>query len=374
MSKFFRRFLCGGSAGPRPRRRRAVEIWLEPEGMPQQKIGPVAIRHFARLLSAVFAVQMHLGPRAARGAPTRGFGLWSLLTLVCAGFGVRPASAAELAGATLRVARAEGAEDCPDESALARSIAALGGASGAVRPGEYVATIQSTGRKTGVREIKLRTESCGNLAEATSVALAVLLDLVAESKDAPAAPPESAALDAPPAPRPKTERLALGVGIQSGAGYGLLGEAVSPLLGGRIGLGARRVELVLAGVWIAPRDIDHAPGSVEVGLAALRLDGCWWSTPRENSGVGMCLGLSGGRVWGEGAGFDANYAVVRPWLAAAFGASLRARLTVRVALRFALSALVPLHAETFSVTGSGPAYETLPLAAVLETGPELSIW
>ena len=62
------------------------------------------------------------------------------------------------------------------------------------------------------------------------------------------------------------------------------------------------------------------------------------------------------------------------WFAAAGGFFYRVHLTERAALRIGFSALIPLHTEVFSVAGAGEAFETPPVAALFELGPELTIW
>jgi len=244
-----------------------------------------------------------------------------------------------------------------------------------------MATLRSTGNKPGVRELSVGGDSCANLAEATSVALAVLLDLVREPPrppdpaPTPAPAPPPAPLPASPAPKPTPRRsVVLAAGITSGVGYGLLGDAASAALGGRLIVAAPQLELLLGGAWLPSRDIDHAPGSVEVGLSLLRADGCLSWEPRTESGPGVCLGLGLGRLSGEGSGFDEDYSVARPWIAAAAGFFYRLHLTERAALRFGFSALIPLKTEAFSVVGGGQAFETPPVAALFELGPDVTIW
>lgn len=345
------------------------------------------------------------------GPQVRRFLRWyfAALALVCAALGSRRAAAVEIAGAEVEVVKAPSAQDCPDAVELARAVTALGTAEGDTRapnlalrvevefsagPSGYQAVILSSGRKQGRRQLSMPGPSCVELAEATSVALAVLLDLIAEPEasetPAPAQPEPEPRFEpkpqAEPEPQPVvsaprasrqpesgTREATFAVGVGGGASYGLAGPKPWPLLSARLVLSSAPFEIATGAFWSPSRHIPVDPGTVEVMLAGLRLDGCW-SPEAEPAGPGLCGGLVGGWLRGEGSGFDDDRAVTRPYLAASASASWRFALSRRGALRVALSAVVPWHEESFTVAPSATAYTTEPVAAMLEIGPELRIW
>jgi hypothetical protein len=135
------------------------------------------------------------------------------------------------------------------------------------------------------------------------------------------------------------------------------------------------VEIGAGGFWAPGRSVPFEPGSVFVSLAAGRAGGRIRLVRSKNFNLGGRAELLLGAISGEGRGYDVPDDATELWGAASIGASGRYELDRHFGLRFALSAFVPFRSQSFSVTlGDEPptdVYESLPVAAVLEFGPEL---
>src|SRR3954469_3360988 len=126
-----------------------------------------------------------------------------------------PAFAEPVPGGDVRVERGEGAVDCPTEKELVQSALALGSAPGDAATGSnisvrfdrdgtaYRALVSSSGQKTGERELRTDDSDCRRLADAVTVVVAVLLDIVpAEAAASFDVARPAPAPTAPPAPAP----------------------------------------------------------------------------------------------------------------------------------------------------------------------------
>ena len=309
-----------------------------------------------------------------------------------------------IAGGELRVRRTESAADCPDEQALGASTLALGARRSEVSSGEldvevvldrdetsYVARIRVTGRKSGEREIRSPGERCESLAEATSVALAILFDLLPKEPEPP--DPPALPLATPPPPPPVEPRRDVAppaieparqlgpipiarVGTYAGLASGLLG----PGLSGQVGAGfrapvMRSLELGAGGFWAPGRDFAHGPGTVSVSLVAGRADVTFRLLGNERIELAARLGVSTGAIVGSGTGYDDEDTAVEFWLAPCLGAAGRWDFTSRWALALSTTLLVPYRTQTFSVNGvAGKAFEGAPAAVLVELGPELAFF
>src|SRR5262249_4441318 len=110
----------------------------------------------------------------------------------------------------------------------------------------FVATLRTSGRSQGRRELSAAGPSCDALAHATSVVLVVLLDLL--PPDEPALPRPS---EVPPSRATIAEKSELfeyfALGARAGVEYGVFGRALSASFGGGVRVRLARVELALAG-------------------------------------------------------------------------------------------------------------------------------
>ena len=315
----------------------------------------------------------------------------------------RPASEAsarenEIAGFELSVARTPQARDCPDAPELSAATARVG-TGPTPREDEpekapllthvvfdrdaqgYSAEIRSTGRKSGVRVLRDAGETCAPLAEATTVVLAVLLDLLPESAEPPApapvaAPSPAAATPAAspgPAP-PRRQSVVVTVGVDGGVAVGLLDQVAAGTLGAALRPSYGRWELGVGALWAPTRNFPFASGSVDVMLLSGRIIGCGWLTPSASrSGLAACAGVLFGVLRGEGHDFDQNRSTTQFWPLAEVGLRGRVVLGEKWGLRFGVSGLVPLRRLTFSVERLAVAYETPSFGALFELGPELRL-
>jgi hypothetical protein len=318
----------------------------------------------------------------------------SLVALSAQGFPV--------AGDELRVTRSQTAADCPDEAALAAATLEHG-ARPPVPPADvltvtvelerdatgYVARIATIGRKTGTREIRAPGETCAELVELTSVALAILFDLLPpEAPEPPALVPLPSAPPMPASPRseprepqPTTPEIKsnperrIGSATVYGAGaYGLLGDVFTGVAGGALHLQvSRTLEVGAGGFWAPGRTISFEPGSVSVSLVAARLELAGFAS-FGSLALGARVELGIGSLQAEGDGFDLDHTPTELWLAAGAGAVTRLELSRLFALRAGISGFIPYRSQTFSVQGAGTAFESSPLAAVVELGPELAFY
>jgi hypothetical protein len=316
---------------------------------------------------------------------------WFLSLVLLAGLGAaRTADAADLAGAHITVSAEPGAEDCPDADGLAQRVRSLWMAPETnpaplrislhfVRaPNGYSAELQSFGRKTGTRHLSTTATSCASLSDAATVALALLLDMEPILRVEPSRPPEVSARTAASSHKPPERAGApfeLALLAKAGAGFSLLGNAVSGVFSAS--LLVRRGPFATEGqaFWSTPRDFAHGPGFVKVGLWGGGLDACYQGSSLARSlRLRPCAGVRLGKLSGEGERFDANYTSAQAWVALA--ASLNLELQLRPYARFVLgfSLLAPLHEHKFHVDGSGPAYQSRVLAGLAQVGTEFAIW
>lgn len=313
------------------------------------------------------------------------------------------AAAVPLVGGELRVRRTEAASDCPDELALSASTMALAGPAteASSSPLEvdvvldrdesgYVARIDAQGRKSGEREIRSTSEQCTGLADATSVALAILFDLLPAQPAASepsgslpsreparqAVPPVAEPVVAPSKPPGTARALVVGLAMQGGLASGLLGHALTEHLGAALRVRvSRRLELGAGAFWAPGRAVSHGPGTVSVSLVAGRGDVT--VSVVENGGVelGVRAGISAGALRGNGAGYDHDHEAMVLWLAPGVGAVGRWRVSRRWAFTLSTTLLMPHRSQTFSVEEvPGTAFEGAPAAVLFELGPELALF
>jgi hypothetical protein len=289
------------------------------------------------------------------------------------------AGLAQALAADLSVAKGPGAEDCPDRSALGEAIEAIlkrpiavpAGAGETLRVevlfsrqgDRYLAALRLRGAKRGERLLDDRGSTCSALAEATSVTLALLLDRDLER------PPETAAPREPAAPATQTDR---GLGTMGRLSV-LAGPAIGfvPLtslgVGAAVELQQGPVSVGIAGRHVVAQSTPFGPGSVRVALTMADARICGWlplSGPALRTA--LCAHGAGGRLAGEGAGYDTSSDATLLWLAAGAGAGLGGTLGTRWHWGLGTSIFFPLRKQTFSVQNAGVAYETGRVGAAID--------
>jgi len=318
------------------------------------------------------------------------FGFWALG--IFALLPQRARAATEIAGATLEVKSAAGAESCPDAEALREQTSKLGTPQGSERAplrveveflangAGYRAIVRTSGSTEGTRELTADGPSCEPIAAATAVFLAVLLDLLPAS-EAPALRAESAVVPAEPAllrensaaPSARVPGLlrSVGVGAHVIAGYGLLGPTVSESFGGEGRLRFGHAELSLGGFAGPARSVDYAPGSVAVNLAAGHVGLCAYLDARgDRLELGACATLLLGQLRASGEGFYEDKQASSFWIAGAIGATLAVPLARHWALRVGLDAVIPFRQYTLEVDRVGVVFDSSALGLALAFGPE----
>jgi hypothetical protein len=291
-----------------------------------------------------------------------------------------PVHATELAGASLDVRRAAGAEDCPSANELKLQTLALGAPpkesaepltvqvdfhrSGA----EFVVDVHTTGRAIGTRQVDAAGPTCAPLAKATAVLLGVLLDLRPRESA-----PVQEMLRAPTPPPPTRSGLLHDVafGARADVAVGLLGPAFSPALDVVARARLRRFDIGLGGFGLLNRSIELAPGTVDVGLLGGSLVVCgYWARLRALE-LGACATLLAGSFHGQADGYFTNRERASLWLAGGIGATLALELGPRWALRAGIDAVVPFQSYRPEIDLVGRAYRPSPVGAFVGLGPEL---
>lgn len=307
------------------------------------------------------------------------------------------AEANEIVGFELSVARTPEAADCPDAPAVAAAVQQVGSDPTRRAPDAeagplvteiifdrdstgYFAEVRSTGRKTGVRVLRNGAPTCAPLAEATTVVLAVLLDLLPEAASEPApatvfvAPSSSAgAAPAPARPAAPPHRpIAVALGVEAGVGAGVFEDVGVASLGGAVRPSYGRWELGAGVLWVPTRSLPYMDGHVDVTLLGARLTGCVWVvTFGSRVGLAGCAGVLLAALRGHGDGFDHDFPATLFWPVAEAGLRGRFALGGRLSLRLGVTGLLPMRRLTFSVERLAVAYETPSLGVLAEIGPEL---
>jgi hypothetical protein len=306
--------------------------------------------------------------------------------------------------ATISVEASSEASDCPDREQLTREVEhilhrSLGSTADSgpalevsvrfsrARDG-YTALVRSLGPKPGERELRDRGASCAALAEAASVAIALLLDKeLAEPSTEPAPSPAPApAPAAPPIPiaskpmaaegaassAPSQRHFELRPSFELGASTGL-GSAPAAI--GTLGLGVRLERALTLDLLVAAesaRSTEFAAGSVRTSLLLVALRGCyrWGNTVA----VGPCLTLARGWLTGEGVGYAAAQSAELRWLGAGAGVVAEGPVWGRLSWLVTGTLWLPLQRSSFSLENGGTAWESSRLAGTLGAGLAFALW
>ncbi|MFT3773665.1 MAG: hypothetical protein QM820_50465 [Minicystis sp.] len=328
---------------------------------------------------------------------------------------VTPARAAGLP--SLVVHRTEDAADCPDARALADKVAeqmrrpALTPLADVVPGAErgldvqiykssegYTAVIQAGGK---TRQMSDRGPSCGGLAAALAVSIAVLLDTeplppAPEPPPAPAPPAPPPAVTAPPPqplrpPPPSIEderpsdvrrfRVAIAASPVITAGV------LRPFAGGvtseaevRFG----RFSVAGGAFALIGQTIDYPPGQVTVSLTAGLLRGCVAPVSIGGSSAGggedeairfaLCFDMLAGAIRGVGQGFKTDRTTTLPWAAVGPSALFAQRIWGPLSWGARAMLVIPVLKQSFFVDNLGTAFAPSSLGGALDVGLRVSIW
>jgi hypothetical protein len=311
----------------------------------------------------------------------------------------RPGSAGaeDLPGGRIEVFRSPAAVRCPDGASLVRELTSRmteeGGRERArgelfirVRIDQestsFVAAIEVTGRKQGVRTLKTAGPGCEALSDALLVALLVLLDEDPERAVARPDPTPAAAApagEAPPPAESSEQPGALDFDAWLGAGgaitYGIPDD-FSFALFGELTLRFPRWEASAGVFWAPPRDVPFESGTVTVRVWGARLRGCVAVAHEPGYRLSGCGSLVLASLTGEGEGYDdGGKATIAPWWLAGVGPDFRWFFAARWALGVSGSVLFSPFRESFTIGGLvRPAYETRPVLGWLGADLAVQIW
>jgi hypothetical protein len=300
-------------------------------------------------------------------------------------------------GAAIEVERANGAEDCPSsdeltsnvEHILQRSLASDPSTGEALRVSvnftassdEYSAEVRSLGAKPGERALKDRGRNCSALAEAVSVAIALLLDKELEhrqtepAKPAPTQPAKSTAkgnAGGEPEASSAAKALELRVSFEGGAAPGFVGSN-PPLLSEQVGVRLRQGWLFDAGFnAVLPGTTHFEEGEVRSTLLFASVRACY--TWGERFFVGPCALLGLGRLQGVGIGYPVVASQDLLWTAAGGGVVAEGPVWGRVFWGASGSLWLPTRQSTFSVENLGIAWKSSIVAGSVAARLGFRIW
>jgi hypothetical protein len=275
------------------------------------------------------------------------------------------ARATEISGAELSVVRDVTTADCPDAKELERRVLALWMAPAAKSPLHvevrfartpigYDADLRASGARAGTRRLSTSAATCAPLAEAVTVALALLLDmepLPVPAREPPHETPTTRRHEiAPPERRPPPFDLGLSSGL--GLSLGVLGSQPAGVMSAS--MLARRGHFAAEAVafFVAPRTFDYEPGFVKVGLWGGALNACYRTRVAGERGVAWrpCIGFRGGQLSGEGARYDVNSTASQAWFALAGSTHVELPLSARA--RFISGLMLWLPGTSSPSTGA----------------------
>jgi hypothetical protein len=211
---------------------------------------------------------------------------------------------------------------------------------------------------------------CAPIAQAVAVVLATMWGSEGDEPEAPRAPEPPRERMADRAPAPSIPRPVVGPRWDLELGPALVAGIVrpaAPALLGEIAFGRAPWSVALSALWVPDQGLDVSPGTVHVQLVSGGARVCGFVG--HAASFGICGRLIGGMLLASASGFDVDSQRTRPWFAAGLEAFVDGPLgTPWLRYRGAAGALAPLHAETFSVAGAGPAYDTPALGGLFTLG------
>lgn len=298
-------------------------------------------------------------------------GLLALGSLAFPALGPRVARAQPV-----RVERDSGAASCPDSEQLGARLARLRPSQPPESATRYsvhftsqgaeltasIAVQGETGADPRVRVLNARGPSCEVLAQAASVALALMLDA-----DTQAPAPEKAETPVvqrvPEAPVVVTRAEPVMRATLTAGGGALLGvtQPIIPVFLGEVGLEQHRYRADIGALGAPVQRFGFGPGSLREWLLAGSLRGCVLPYRGAAFSIGSCVGAYVGVLDVRARGYTRNAQRKQLW--AALPIELFVAYTrLPLALELSAAALIPLRRPDFSLDGLGPAYESWPVA------------
>jgi hypothetical protein len=290
--------------------------------------------------------------------------------------------------------------ECPDGKTVEREVSRLLGGAPAARPFTAVAEVTHedarwrvqlrTQSAENVGDRAIESETCGELADATALVLAMAIDpaRVAATRASPVAPAADAGIDvlttvnvippstpatastaptavptappsSPPRPPPPRRTFAIGPYVLGDVGA-LPNPGVGPGLAFAWTPGALRLQLT--GLFF-PANTARLPfsrgGTFE--LYGAHAAGCY-EVLVDVFEIGPCVGVEVGALKGTGFGINKQTPALAFWAAPSVGGAFAWRIGSSFALRLELAALFPLQRPEFVLDGVGGVHRP---AAVL---------
>lgn len=297
----------------------------------------------------------------------------------------------------LVVQRAPAAADCPDAAALAVRVETLAGKKAFVPAADvgggfafevqilksdegYTAIVLAAGKS---RQIADPGPTCGSLADALALTLAILVDADEPPPVAPPPPPPPLPPPAPiptfvpppsppPAPRPAPRLL---VSPNIGVTEGLSGSLVPALT---IGADTRVVgplSLLAGFTWLPGQDFALSPGRVEVQLMYGQLAACASTWKFLGSvRVGLCAQLNVGGIRGKSIGYPSTREVLRTWTSIGLGGLLDVPIAGPFFWSSRLGVFAVTQQEAFRLDNFGVAFDPPPVGVLVGTGVGVRIF
>ena len=318
-------------------------------------------------------------------SPTKLLGLSAVLTLAVLG-NAPPVRASEAGAFTFSWQAPAG---CPSRDEVSAEIARLLGGSIRVAQGgdikaravvahgqTWALTIETElAGRPGRRSIE--AASCQDLADATALIIALMIDPEAVAAHAtqprPMAPPPPA--QAAPALQKKPRTMQYLVGIHAAGSQGTL-PSVDVGLGGGIGLAGRLWRVELRGTYGLRRDqkamAPAPPGAYgQFNFTAAALAGCF-NLGREGLAFGPCADAELGVVSAKGVNVSQSLPADTTWLALGGGVYAAVSLGHHLSLPLHLDVLAPLRRSEFVFKGvPGRVFQAPVVGGRISVGIEL---
>jgi hypothetical protein len=301
----------------------------------------------------------------------------------------RPVRADEAGALTLSWQAPAG---CPSRDEVSAEIARLLGGSIRVAQGgdikaravvahgqTWALTIETElAGRPGRRSIE--AASCPDLADATALIVALMIDPDAVAAHATQPRPVAATPPAEPAPPPQQEgprAVQYLVGLHAAGSQGTL-PSIDVGLGGGIGLAGRLWRVELRGTYGLRRDQKAmaAPPAREgsygqFNFTAAALAGCF-NLGREGLAFGPCADAEVGVVSAKGVGVDQSFPADTTWLALGAGVYAAVSLGPHLSLPLHLDVLAPLRRSEFVFKGvPGRVFQAPVVGGRISVGIEL---
>jgi len=304
-----------------------------------------------------------------------------------------PATALAQSEASVTVTSGTGAEQCPGAPDLERLSARIASierpmhryhVSFASTGGTYQADVIDT-TSARARHLADHGPTCAPLGQAVALVLATMWG--SEQADAPPPPPPPpppSPTSYPPVPSreeearpPSTSRrshepLRWSLGIGGGIAAALV-RAIAPGFVADAAVEGSAWSIALGALWVPDEHLSDGAGFVDVQLLSADARLCGFL--RRRAHFGACGRFFAGALFAGASGYAASAHQTRPWFAGALELFLDAPVPlpppVNVRYRLAVDGIVPVHAETFSVTGAGTAYDTPAFGGLLTLSFEI---